>query len=62
MPQQTFVPLPKEVPDKIWLEFGQTVLGKKMFEIVYDGRTDDDDGQTPDHEYHISSPMSLWLS
>ena len=29
-----------------------------MFEFVYDGRTDD--GRMPDHEYPISSPMSLW--
>ena len=27
-----------------------------MFEIVYDGRTDD--GRTPDHEYPISSPIA----
>ena len=36
-----------------------------MFEIVYDGRTTDerqtDDIRTPDHEYPISSPMSLRL-
>ena len=36
----------------------QAVLEKKMFESVKD---DGDDGRTPDHEYHISSPMSLWL-
>ena len=36
---------------------GQAVSEKKMFEIV----DDDDDGQTPEHEYTISSPMSLWL-
>ena len=44
-------PLPKEAPHKIW----QAVLEKKMFENV------STDGQTTDHEYPISSPMSLWL-
>ena len=32
-----------------------------MFEIVYEGRRTTDDGRTPDHEYPINSPMSLWL-
>ena len=50
-------PLPKEAP-----LIGQAVLEKMTFEIVYDGlTTTDDDGQTPDHEYPISSHMSLWL-
>ena len=43
---------------------GRVVLEKKMFEIVNDddGRwATTDDGRTPDHEYPISSPMSLWL-
>ena len=45
-------PLPKEAQYKF--SFGQTVLEKKRFKIVYDGRT-------LDHEYPISSPMSLRL-
>ena len=47
------IPLSKEAPHKMAL-IGQAVLEKKMFEIVFDG-------QTPDHEYPISSRMSLWL-
>ena len=34
---------------------GQAVLEKKMFEIV------NDNGWTPDHEYPMSSHVSLWL-
>ena len=33
-------PLPKEALHKIWLEFVEAVLEKKMFKIVYDGRTE----------------------
>ena len=37
-------------------------LEKKMVEHVNDdGRRTDNDGWTPDHEYPINSPMSLWL-
>ena len=58
-------PLPKEAPHKIWPLIGQAVLEKKIFEHC--GRTDrrkggrTTDGQMPDHEYPISSPMSLRL-
>ena len=52
--------LPAAYPTRLHIKFGfdrpgQAVLEKKMFEIVYD------DGRTPDHEYPISSPISLWL-
>ena len=40
-------------------------VSEKMFEIVYDDDDDDGrrttDGRTPDHGYHINSPMSLRL-
>ena len=52
--------LPKEAPYKCF-DRTSAVL-EKMFEIVNDGRrTSTDDGRTPDHEYPIRSPMSLWL-
>ena len=47
-------PLPKEAPHKIWLWSPQRFL-RRCLSIV--GRTKD--GQTPEHGYTISSPMSL---
>ena len=52
-------PLSKEAPHKIWLWSAPAVSEKKMFKHC--GRTDNDDGQTTDHGYTISSPMSLRL-
>ena len=53
MPRTNFrSPYPMRLHINLTL-IGQAVL-EKMFEIVYDGRK-------PDHEYPISSPMSLWL-
>ena len=47
--------LPKEATHKIWLWSVKRFQRRRSFSIV------DDDGQTPDHEYPISSPMSLRL-
>ena len=33
----------------------------RSLKLVDDGRTDDDDGRTPEHGYTISSPVSLRL-
>ena len=54
--EQTFVHPTQGGSTENLASIGQVVL-EKMFEIVYD----DDDGWTPDHEFPISSPMSLWL-
>ena len=47
--KQTFVPLPKEAPHKIWLWLAKQFLRRRCLSIV-DGRTD---GQMPDHWYTI---------
>ena len=50
-------PLPKEVPHKIWLRLAKRFRRRRSLSVVDDA----DDGRTADHEYPISSPMSLWL-
>ena len=65
--EQTFVPLSKETPHKIWLSLAKWFLRRRCLSIVDRRRTTDDvrtwrtDGRTPDHWYTISSPMSLRL-
>ena len=57
-------PLPKEAPHKIWHWSGKRFWRRRRLKLfTTDGRrrTTTDDGRTPDHEYPISSPMSLWL-
>ena len=53
-------PQPKEAPHKIWLSLAKRFRRRRSLSIVNDGRTTRTDGRMPDHEYPISSPMSLW--
>ena len=54
-------------PRRLHIKFGfdwQSSFGEEDLWALWttdDGRRRTDDGRTPDHEYPISSPMSLWL-
>ena len=55
-------PLTKEAPHQNLALIGKSISGKKIFEHCERRRTTTtDDGWTPDHEYSIGSPISLWL-